>query len=82
MSDSGSELAYGGLSAKKNLGPLHPDFPRDPTTEQFQRTLQRTVADLNVELHQLEIAVSNFESMGESASRMVARKYGNQVKFF
>jgi hypothetical protein len=82
MSDSGSELTYGGLSARKNLGPLHPDFPRDPTTERFQRTLQHAVADLNVELHQLEIAVMDFESAGESASMIEARKCGNQVKKF
>jgi hypothetical protein len=82
MSDSGSELACGGLSAGKNLGPLHPDFPRDPTTERFQRTLKRAVADLNAELHKLEIAVSDFENAGENASKLEARKCGNQVKFF
>jgi hypothetical protein len=52
------------------------------STSGFQRTLQRAVADLNAELHKLEIAVSDFENAGENASKLEARKCGNQVKNF
>jgi hypothetical protein len=82
MSDSSSELTYGGLSAGMNLGRLHPDFPRDPTTERFQRTLQHAIAILIAELCKLEIIVSNFESTNENKLRTKAKKCSFQVKFF
>jgi hypothetical protein len=82
MSDSSSELAYDGLSVGGNLGHLHPDFSRDPTTERFQRTFQHAIANLNAGLRQLEIIVLNFESARENTSRVEARKCGEQVEIF
>ena len=63
MSESDRELACGGLSTGRKLGPLHPDFPRDTTTERFQRTWQRAVADLNAELNRFETLVKMSEEM-------------------
>jgi SMC interacting uncharacterized protein involved in chromosome segregation len=82
MSDPSSELTCDGLSVGMNLGRLHPDFPRDPTTERFQRTLQHAIANLNTGLRQLELVVLNFESTRESTLRVEAKKCSIQVNFF
>jgi hypothetical protein len=82
MSDPSSELTGDGLSVGMNLSCLHPDFPRDPTTERFQRTLQHAIANLYTEPNQLEAVVVNFESTRESKLRAEARKCSIQVNFF
>jgi hypothetical protein len=77
MSESDKELACSGLSTGKKLGPLHPDFPWDTTTERFQRTWQRAVAELNGELNKFEKLVSEYENDKENTSKVEARKCGN-----
>jgi hypothetical protein len=82
MSESDKELACSGLSTGKKLCPLHPDFPWDTTTERFQRTWQRAVAELNAELNKFEKLVSEYENDKENASKVEAKRCGNQTKKF
>jgi hypothetical protein len=82
MSDPSSELTCDGLSVGMNLGRLHPDFPRDPTTEQFQRKLQHAITNLCTGLEPLDAVVVSFESTREAALRMEARRYKGQVEIF
>jgi hypothetical protein len=64
------------------LGPLHPDFPRDTTTERFQRTWHRAVAELNSEVSRLDDLILAYENDKSNTLKMEARRCGFQAKIF
>ena len=82
LSELNRELDDSVLSTGKVLGPLHPDFPRDTTTERFQRTWHRAVAELNSEVNKLNNLILAYESDKNNTLKMEVRRCGFQTKFF
>jgi hypothetical protein len=82
MSELNRELDSSVLSTGKVLGPLHPDFPRDTTTERFQRTWHRAVAELNCEVSKLDNLILAYEINKNNTLKMEARRCGFQTKNF
>jgi hypothetical protein len=82
MSELNRELDGSVLSTGKVLGPLHPDFPRDTTTERFQRTWHRAVAELNSEVNKLDNLILAYENNKNNTLKMEARRCGFQTKIF
>jgi hypothetical protein len=82
MSEVNRELDDSILSTGKELGPLHPDFPRDTTTERFLRTWHRAVTELDNEVNRLNDLVKAYEEDRSNTLKMEARKCEFQVKNF
>ena len=82
MSGLNIELDDGILSPGEELGPLHPDFPRDTTTDRFLRTWHRAVSELDSEINKLDDLVKAFEEDGSDARMMDARNCQARVKNF
>ena len=82
MSGLNIELDDGILSPGEELGPLHPDFPRDTTTDRFLRTWHRAVSELDSEINRLDDLVKAFEEDGSDARMMDARNCQARVKNF
>jgi hypothetical protein len=82
MSEVNRELDDSVLSTGKGLGPLHPDFPRDTTTERFLRTWHRAVTELDNEVNRLNDLVEAYENNKSNTLKMEARRCEFQVKIF
>jgi hypothetical protein len=82
MSDLNGGLDDSILSIGKELGPLHPDFPRDTTTERFLRTWHRAVSELDNEVDQLNNLTESYEENRSDAKRIEVKRCENQVKIF
>jgi hypothetical protein len=82
MSELNKELDDSVLSTGEVLGPLHPDFPRDTTTERFQRTWHRAVSELNGEISRLEELILADEKDRSDTLEMEIKRSSRQAKNF
>jgi hypothetical protein len=82
MSELNKELDDSVLSTGEVLGPLHPDFPRDTTTERFQRTWHRAVSELNGEISRLEELILADEKDRSDTLEMEIKRSSRQAKKF
>ena len=82
MSDLNGDLDDSVLSIGKELGPLHPDFPRDTTTERFLRIWHRAVSELDNEVDKLDNLTKSYEESKSNTKKKKVKKCETRVQIF